>query len=393
MALLNPHRLYWMYTERRNTGVNGYVEYRPSTTGQFMRDWNDKDYFYVEYRQGNCFNAFPLDNIMMPHEIDDLKKGKITLVLNNIHEAFHLPVEQLYKCLVVEEGILPENILLMSESADIATEIDRCAELFNVGKMKAEWILQFEYNMQRDSLHNWKGKQQQPTLEIKKYDKKFLNFNRRWRPHRVMLVALYKIFNLLKHGHVSLGANDQNLNWDSMFPGLKNIARPNQQLIKLFEENEQEILNTPPLYLDTEDLLTNHAELHPTTDFLYNETLVSVVTETNFYTGFGCEVGRFLSEKTFKPIAKCHPFIIASVPNMLEKLRELGYKTFSPYIDESYDLELDDNLRLLKIIKEIERISNMSDKEVETFINYVKPICEYNKNNLINKKNFIHKLN
>jgi hypothetical protein len=301
--------------------------------------------------------------------------------------------EQLYKCLVLEEGIPPENILLISESADIATEIDRCAELFKVGKMKAEWILQFEYNMQRDSLHNWKGKQHQPTLEIKKYDKKFLNFNRRWRPHRVMLVALYKIFNLLKHGYVSLGANDQNLNWEIMFPSLKNIARHNAELIKLFEENEQEILNTPPLYLDTEDLLTNHAELHPTTDFLYNDTLVSVVTETNFYTGFGYEVGRFLSEKTFKPIAKCHPFIIVSVPNMLEKLRELGYKTFSPYIDESYDLELDDNLRLLKIIKEIERISNMSDKEVETFINYVKPICEYNKNNLINKKNFIHKLN
>lgn len=393
MALLNPHRLYWIYTERRNNGVNGYVEYRPSTTGTMMRKWDDKDYFYLEYRQGNCLTAFPLDNIMMPHELDALKQGRITLVLNNIHEAFHLPVEQLYKCLVLEEGIPPENILLMSESADIATEIDRCAELFNVGKMKAEWILQFEYNMQRDVTHNWKNAEHAPTLEIKKYDKKFLNFNRRWRPHRVMLVALYKVFDLLKHGHVSLGENDQYLNWEGMLPNLKNIARPNQEISNLLEANEQGILNIPPLYLDTTDLLTNQAELHPGTDFLYTNSLVSVVTETNFYTGFGCEIGRFLSEKTFKPIAKCHPFIIASVPNMLEKLRELGYKTFSPYIDESYDLEKDDNLRILKIIKELERIASMSDTQVEEFIHNVKPICEYNKNVLINKKNFIHKLN
>jgi predicted CopG family antitoxin len=393
MALLNPHRLYWLYTERRLKGYNGYLEYRPSSTGTMMRDWSDRDYFYVEYRQGNCFDAFPLDNLMMPHELKALKNGQIMLALNNTHEAFHLPVEQLYKSLVLNEGIPPENILLISESADIADEVARCAELFNVGKMKAEWILQFEFNMQRDMVQNWGDRQHLPTLEVKQYPKKFLNFNRRWRPHRVMLVALYRIFNLLKHGHVSLGANDQHLNWERMVPDLKNIARENEQLLKLIEDNEDALLNIPPLYLDTNDLITNHAELQPGTDFLYSESLVSVVTETNFFTGFGFEIGRFLSEKTFKPIAKCHPFIIASVPRMLDKLRELGYKSFSPYIDESYDLETNDNLRLLKIVKELERISNMSDSEVEQFIHNVRPICEHNRNVLLDKKTFIHRLN
>lgn len=393
MALLNPHRLYWLYTERRKDNLNAYLEYRPSTTGTMMRDWSDKDYFYLEYRQGNCFRAFPLDNIMMPHELTALKNGQITLVLNNIHEAFHIPVEQLYKCLVLEEGIPPENILLMSESADIGNEIDRCAALFNVGKMKAEWILQFEYNMKRDITHNWKNGKPLVTLENKKYDKKFLNFNRRWRPHRVILVALYQMYDLLKHGHVSLGENDQNFNWENILPQIKNLVRTNDQLSQLITEKEQEILSIPPLYLDTTDLLTNHAELQPGTDYLYSDTIVSIVTETNFFTDFGWEVGRFLSEKTFKPIAKCHPFIIASVPNMLQKLRDLGYRTFSPYIDESYDLETDDTLRLLKIVKEVERISNMSDKEVESFIEAVRPICQYNRYVLLNKTKFIHRLN
>ena len=55
MALLNPHRLYWLYTERRLKGYNGYLEYRPSSTGTMMRDWSDRDYFYVEYRSRTVY--------------------------------------------------------------------------------------------------------------------------------------------------------------------------------------------------------------------------------------------------------------------------------------------------------------------------------------------------
>lgn len=37
----------------------------------------------------------------------------------------------------------------------------------------------------------------------------------------------------------------------------------------------------------------------------------------------------------------------------------MGFKTFNGFIDESYDEELDDKIRLEKIIKEIIRISNI----------------------------------
>jgi hypothetical protein len=69
----------------------------------------------------------------------------------------------------------------------------------------------------------------------------------------------------------------------------------------------------------------------------------------------------------------------------LELLREIGYKTFHPYIDESYDLELDDDKRMRMIVNEIVKIANMSDSEVVEFIHNVKDIAIHNFNILRQK--------
>ena len=45
----------------------------------------------------------------------------------------------------------------------------------------------------------------------------------------------------------------------------------------------------------------------------------------------------FLTEKTFKPILLKMGFVIAGRMGVLKKLRDLGFKTFSDYWDESYD--------------------------------------------------------
>lgn len=65
----------------------------------------------------------------------------------------------------------------------------------------------------------------------------------------------------------------------------------------------------------------------------------------------------FLSEKTYKPIYMCQPFIIFGNPHSLKKLKELGYKTFDKWWDESYDMELDINDRFKKIICILEEIA------------------------------------
>ena len=62
------------------------------------------------------------------------------------------------------------------------------------------------------------------------------------------------------------------------------------------------------------------------------DCFLNIVTETLFNAD-----SIFLSEKTYKPIYMCQPFIIFGNPNSLKKLKELGYKTFDKWWDESYD--------------------------------------------------------
>ena len=51
-----------------------------------------------------------------------------------------------------------------------------------------------------------------------------------------------------------------------------------------------------------------------------------------------------------EPIIAQHPFIVHGNYLYLQKLREMGFKTFSSYFDESYDLERDPSKRIDKIV-------------------------------------------
>ena len=47
----------------------------------------------------------------------------------------------------------------------------------------------------------------------------------------------------------------------------------------------------------------------------------------------------FMTEKIWKPIMAQHVFVVHGNHLYLQKLREMGFKTFGNYFDESYDLE------------------------------------------------------
>lgn len=95
----------------------------------------------------------------------------------------------------------------------------------------------------------------------------------------------------------------------------------------------------------------------------------------------------FPTEKTYKAIMCKRPFIIVSTPFFLKELKQLGYKTYSPFINESYDNIVDNNKRMDAIILEITRIKNLSPAEFEIFVKSCKDIAEYNYQQLlINQK-------
>jgi hypothetical protein len=97
------------------------------------------------------------------------------------------------------------------------------------------------------------------------------------------------------------------------------------------------------------------------------------------------ELTIFLSEKAFKPIACSHPFIFMGNKGSLAKLREIGYKTFDGFIDETYDT-LPTWERMQAVIDAIKKIHRIENK-IEWY-NNMKPILEHNKKLLMSRENW-----
>lgn len=385
--ILNKGRVYYL---------NSYTKEKELRTDHFIWSHYD-DYKYtnmvigLEFGNSDVLSYFPLDTLITEFELAKIKNKQARLILVNSHEAFHYIIKDIYDHIILKYDIDPDQVTLCSESADIKTYVRSTAETLNLKPFKTIWTRRFEFDVQCNKRIMMKDSPSElKTLELKNYDKKYLFFIRRWRFHRPLLVALLKLEGVLDLGHVSLGKSDDNRDWNRFWALLEkykellgNDIHQNLNLIK------DDILSTPDMYLDTDDLTINRAILTNSTDYLYEQTYFSVVGETNFLTRPGFESGRFLSEKTFKPVAQKHPFIIVSVPCFLDKFRDLGYKSFSPFIDESYDTELEDGKRILKIAQEIKRLSLLKGKELEEYLIGCKEICQHNYELLMNRQNFI----
>lgn len=81
----------------------------------------------------------------------------------------------------------------------------------------------------------------------------------------------------------------------------------------------------------------------------YDQTHYSLVAETTVCNLFPLH----LTEKTFKPIAFQHPFIVWGQQGILHHLHTIGFETYENLFDESYDKESNRDLRLNKIVNNI----------------------------------------
>lgn len=91
-----------------------------------------------------------------------------------------------------------------------------------------------------------------------------------------------------------------------------------------------------------------------------------------------------ITEKICKPMINFMPFLFMSFPGALALLRELGFKTFSPFIDESYDNELDEVHRFNLIYKEIQKLCSMTKEEIHNWYWQMQDILLHNHNLLLN---------
>jgi len=90
-----------------------------------------------------------------------------------------------------------------------------------------------------------------------------------------------------------------------------------------------------------------------------------------------------LTEKVFKPIANFQPFFFVAYPGALALLQSLGFKTFHPFIDESYDNEPDEAKRMNMLVNEINRLCSMSKEQIHEWYWKMEDILIHNHNHLL----------
>jgi hypothetical protein len=98
-----------------------------------------------------------------------------------------------------------------------------------------------------------------------------------------------------------------------------------------------------------------------------------VCTETVF--DYPCT---FLSEKSFKGITAKRPFVIFGAAGSLSTLRDLGFKTFSKWWDESYDSDPDPDTRFMAAFEIVETINSMSIDTLKQLCIDMQDVLEYN---------------
>ena len=101
------------------------------------------------------------------------------------------------------------------------------------------------------------------------------------------------------------------------------------------------------------DLLTSeqHADMSYTVDLHHSDAYFNFVIESDLLGPVR------LTEKVFKAIKHCQPFVIAGAKGSIQQLREMGYRTFDTVVDHSYDLIEDPTERWEAVCTEMCRIA------------------------------------
>ena len=190
----------------------------------------------------------------------------------------------------------------------------------------------------------------------KKHD--FLYLNKIPREHRV------KLYNkLLKEGVLS----------NSLYTFLE-LDKP----VRLTQEHELPWVKPEdyPIWGLDQDI----------TEQPYIDTVCSIVSETN-----DNDTDVFMTEKIWKPIMAQHVFVVHGNHLYLQKLREIGFKTFGSYFDESYDLENDKDKKIDAIVSLCKHLKTVNWQDIyrqtialrqhnyDTFFNKEKLSAEVNK--------------
>lgn len=208
-------------------------------------------------------------------------------------------------------------------------------------------------------------------------EKKYVCLNSRPRLHRILLLSSLVQAGVLRDGYVSFGGFTQNGNLQGKPFTIRFDTDVLQNMYPALSDEIKYLNTVAPLIVDIQ-----HDNQRALTDgfalSLYNRSYFTIVSESDFTNG---SIDR-VTEKILKPILGKHPFVVVGNPYSLERLRDMGFKTFAPHLDESYDQILDPALRFKSVMTEIARLTSLSHQQLESLCNDLSDVTRYNYNHL-----------
>lgn len=202
---------------------------------------------------------------------------------------------------------------------------------------------------------------------------RFLSYSRHWNEYRQMLTLELMVRGLDKFGLISCGSAPEYYN---QIPGDKKLSEDlptwasSDVELEVLRSAIPQFMEKLPMVLDFD--LSINLTAHVTYDH-FLQTDLSLVNET-----WVNDRQVFITEKTFKTMLLKHPFLMFGSPGTLAHLRELGYKTFWPYLDESYDDEPHLPTRKNKILKVLDDFCRLSREHRLELRQHLDEIANFN---------------
>ena len=326
---------------------------------RIVKDTKHGDYYYPLYFDYRLF--FTYHNIrsqiykLPSRVIQDLHDNQAKILCINTAEGYDL---ELWKKVIAEQILNPYNlsynhVVILSATVDTGFHCDIDNIYHNLWETKTSEYFTYDSQILEKCLEKLYYDQNK--------DHKFICLLRKPQPYRLVLYSnlyLYKNKGILTCGPLHSGEKND----------LEDVQKI-RQAKKLFPSQQNNVLigirsTIPRIYdadLSDQNMHLANPTLGDTNIKKYIDSHIHIVAETYFDRN---TTGVFFSEKTFKPMIFLQPFVLFGQPGSLTELRRQGYKTFEPFIDESYDQILDHEKRFQAALNEVKRLISLSNQEL-----------------------------
>lgn len=341
--------------------------------------------FTLNYLDKKQWAAKDLFSHFPPEILHELVHGNAYLILSFEQEANTISFLELFYGLYNNNPLVaPRKLIHITASYNIHSIYDDYCSEHGIQEKINIWF----------SVHSLLGpigfhvKNGYFNLTPQPKTKKYINFNRMPKSHRVSFTSLLAEYDLLDSGYVSLGVPEQFESGDNL------LQYVNDTLPRIYNWNvdgecyqrvrsgASKLVTKLPLTIDTDDFVYGPAFGYSgkLTEF-YDKSYFSIVSNT--YCLLQDEITITLNEKEYKTMLYKQPFLLVARPGTLAMLQDLGFQTFSEWFDESYDSERDDQARLMKLIREVDRLCKLDNTEWDKMIAEMQPVLEHNYSRLV----------